>query len=51
VDTSAKALDHMRRVHLIAPRMAARLRRVDVLALKAGLLGANPDGLFKLDGQ
>jgi hypothetical protein len=35
-------------VPLLTPRMAARLRRVDMLALKAGLLGSNPDGLFKL---
>jgi hypothetical protein len=39
VDLIADALDCIRKVTLLTPRMAARLRRVDVLALKAGLLG------------
>ena len=48
MDTIAEALDHVRKVKLITSRMAARLQPVDPLALKAGLLGSNPDGLFKL---
>ena len=48
LDTIAAALDHIRKVPLITPRMEARLLPVDPLALKAGLLGSNPDGLFKL---
>ena len=31
-----------------AKRMERRLLLVDPLALKAGLLGSNPEGLFKL---
>ncbi len=48
MDTIAEALDHIRKVTLITPEMEARLLPVDPLALKAGLLGSNPDGLFKL---
>ncbi len=48
MDTIAAALDHIRRVPLITKRMEARLLPVDPLALKAELLGSNPDGLFKL---
>ncbi len=48
VDAIAEALDHVRKVRLLTPRMAARLLPVDPLALKAGLLGSNPEGLFKL---
>jgi hypothetical protein len=48
MDAIAEALDHVRKVQLITPRMAARLQPVDPLALQAGLLGSNPDGLFKL---
>ncbi len=51
MDLIASALDHIRKVQLISPRQAARLRPVDPLALQAGLLGSNPEGLFKLDGQ
>ena len=49
MDLIADALDHVRKVQLITPRMAARLQPVDPLALKAGLLGSNPAGLFKVD--
>jgi hypothetical protein len=48
MDLIADALDHIRKVPLLNKRMAARLRRVDALALKARLLGSNPAGLFKL---
>ncbi len=44
----ADALDRLRTVRLITPRMAARLLPVDPLTLRAGLLGSNPDGLFKV---
>jgi hypothetical protein len=46
MDTIAEELDRIRKVKLITPCMAAL--PVDPLALKAGLLGSNPDGLFKL---
>ena len=48
MDSIAEALDHIRKVPVLTPRMAARLLPVDPLALKAGLLGSNPNGLFKL---
>jgi hypothetical protein len=48
MDTVADTLGRIRKVQLITPRMAARLQPVDPLALKAGLLGSNPEGLFKL---
>lgn len=48
MDSIADALDRIRKVKLITPRMAARLLPVDPLALQAGLLGSNPDGPFKL---
>jgi hypothetical protein len=48
MDSIADALDRIRKVRLLSPRMAARLQPVDPLALQAGLLGSNPDGLFKV---
>jgi len=48
MDAIAESLDHIRKVTLINQRMEKRLLPVDPLALKAGLLGINPDGLFKL---
>jgi len=48
MDLIAEALDHIRKVTLINQRMEKRLLPVDPLALRAGLLGSNPDGLFKL---
>jgi hypothetical protein len=48
MDTIAAALDHIRKVRLLTRRMVAGLLPVDPLALKAGLLGSNPEGLFKL---
>ena len=47
MDDIAAALDHIRKVTLITPEMEARLQPVDPLALRAGLLRSNPDGLFK----
>ena len=48
MDTIADALDHIRQVPVLTLRMARRLRPVDPLALQAGLLESNPEGLFKL---
>jgi len=48
MDSIAEALDHIRKVRLLTPSMVTRLQPVDPLALKAGLLGSNPEGLFKL---
>jgi hypothetical protein len=48
MDAIAEALDRVRKVPLLTKRMAARLQPVDPLALQAGLLGSNPDGLFQL---
>jgi hypothetical protein len=48
VDAIAEALDTIRKVPLLTPRMVARLLPVDPRALEAGLLGPNPNGLFKL---
>jgi hypothetical protein len=47
MDTIANALATLRKVPLLTPRMVARLLPVDKRALEAGLLGSNPDGLFK----
>ena len=47
MDTIADALDRLRKVPVLTPRAARRLQPVDPLALQAGLLGSNPDGLFK----
>ena len=44
----AEALDHIRKMQLISKKMEARLLPMDPLALKAGLLGSNPEGLFKV---
>ena len=43
MDTIAGALDHIRKVRVLTPRIVARLLPVDPLAPKAGLLGPNPD--------
>jgi hypothetical protein len=47
MDTIAGALDTIRKMPLLTPRMVARLLPVDPRALEAGLLGSNPQGLFK----
>jgi hypothetical protein len=46
----AQALDGLRRFRVIDERMAARLSPVDCRSLDAGLLGANPAGLFQPAG-
>jgi hypothetical protein len=48
MDLIADKFGRIRKVQLISKKMEARLLPVDPLALKAGLLGSNPDGLFKL---
>ena len=48
MDAIADKLGRIRAVTLLTPRMVARLQPVDPLALKPGLLGSNPAGLFKL---
>ena len=48
MDAIADALDRIRKVPVLTARMARRLRPVDPLELQAGLLGSNPEGLFKL---
>ncbi len=48
MDLIAEALDHICKVTLLTPRMVARLLPVDPFTLQAGLLGSNPDGLFKI---
>jgi hypothetical protein len=46
-DAIEKALLARRRITLVTPEMAAALSPVDELTYKAGLLVANPDGLYK----
>lgn len=51
MDLIAGALDHIRKVPVLTPRMVAGLQPVDPLALAAGLLGSNPAGLFKIKDE
>jgi len=44
----AERLDRIRRVSLLTPAMVANLSLVDERSYRAGLLGANPDGLYRL---
>jgi len=46
-DAIEKALLARRRITLVPPEIAAALSPVDELTYKAGLLGADPDGLYK----
>ncbi len=48
LESLAAGLDRYRVVPLLTDEMAASLARVDERGLRAGLLGANPDGLFKI---
>jgi hypothetical protein len=48
LDALADGMDRYRILPLITPEMAAGLAPVDERSLKAGLMGANPDGLFKV---
>ncbi len=47
----AERLDRCRLVQLITPAMVARLSQVDPRTYRAGLLGANPRGLFRPRGK
>lgn len=49
LDAIAADLDRIRRVQLLTPAMAARLLPVDPLSYQAGMLGTNPDGLWRPD--
>lgn len=44
----AEHLDQVRRVRLLTPAMIANLSLVDERSYRAGMLGANPDGLYRL---
>lgn len=47
-------LEHLRRIPLLTPEMVACLSPVDERSYRAGLLGADPEGLYKpgaFDGQ
>ncbi len=47
----AKSTEQARRYPLLTPRMAARLAPVDERSYRAGLLGADPKGLFGYSGK
>ena len=48
LETLSNAMDRYRIHPLISAEMAAGLSPVDERSLRAGLLGSNPDGLFKV---
>ena len=48
LETLSSAMDRYRIHPLISAEMAAGLSPVDERSLRAGLLGSNPDGLFKV---
>jgi len=50
LDRIADRLEAMRRIPLLTPAMIARLSPVDDRTYRAGLLGANPAGLFRPAG-
>jgi hypothetical protein len=47
----AKRLDRVERFRLLTPAMARRIAPVEPLMVKAGLLGSNPAGLFKVPAK
>jgi hypothetical protein len=47
LDLIGTRLDQIRKIRLLTPSMGRRLSPVDERSYQAGLLGANPDGLFK----
>jgi len=47
LDEIAKCLDRQRRVKLLTQEMEQNLAPVDPRMLKAGLLGSDPEGLYK----
>jgi hypothetical protein len=48
LDALADGMDRYRVLPVLTPEMAANLAPVDERSRKAGLMGANPDGLFKV---
>mgnify|MGYP007030128189 CR=1 FL=1 len=48
LDAIADRTDRIRRYRLLTPAMVARLTPVDARSYQAGLLGANPDGLYRV---
>lgn len=48
LDDVADALERARKVKLLTPAMIRRLATVDDRSYRAGLMGSNPDGLFKV---
>ncbi|NPV76440.1 MAG: hypothetical protein HPY59_08685 [Anaerolineae bacterium] len=46
-DVIERRLYTLKRISVISPEAAAQLSPVDPLAYQAGMLGANPDGLYK----
>jgi hypothetical protein len=48
LESIAGRLDTIRKVRLLTPAMVRRLAKVDDRSYAAGLLGSNPDGLFKI---
>ena len=44
----ANGLDRYRTIRLLTDEMAAGLAPLDERSLRAGLIGANPDGLFQV---
>jgi hypothetical protein len=47
LDDIGEGLDKVRKVRVVTPSMIRRLALVDERSYKAGLMGANPDGIFK----
>ena len=47
----ADRLDRLRILPLLRDKMAANLARVDERSLRAGLMGSNPDGLYKVPAE
>ncbi|HTX92144.1 MAG TPA: hypothetical protein VMC09_13100 [Anaerolineales bacterium] len=48
LETLADGMDRYRSIPILSKDMAAGLRLLDPRSLQAGLLGSNPDGLFKV---
>jgi len=51
LEAIAERLDAMRRIYVVTPRMASHFSPVAKLAYEAGLLGANPAGLYRPGGR
>jgi hypothetical protein len=47
VDRIEKYLKTLRPIHLFTPQIVSELSTVDKLSYQAGMLGTNPDGLYK----